>query len=254
MKIIGVIPARLSSTRLKQKVLADILGKPMIQRVYEQATKAQLVGRVVVATDHNAIADVVRAFGGAVMMTPATLQSGSDRVAYVAEQIPDAEIVVNVQGDEPLISPIMIDETIRPLADDRSIEVGTPVRIISSTEDIINPGTVKVVIDQAGFAIYFSRSPIPHLRDVPDVKLWHTKSVYYKHIGLYVFRRSALMNFTRWSESELERAEKLEQLRFLIHGIRIKTVITTFDSIPIDTAEDAEMVREIMHRAASVNL
>ncbi len=244
--IIGIIPARYASTRLPAKPLVDICGKPMIHRVYEQARRAKLIDRLIVATDDERIAGVVRKFGGEVILTPPGIRSGSDRVAFVAKSLAEGNIVVNIQGDEPLIAPEMIDQAIRPLADDPSIPVGTLVRKIDSVEEMLNPGIVKVVIDENGFALYFSRSPIPYARDMKRMEEWLEHHQYYKHIGLYVYRRSFLLKFAGWDESPLERAEKLEQLRILEHGYRIKTAVTTFDSIPVDTAEDVERVKKLL--------
>ena len=253
LNIVALIPARYASTRLHAKPLIDLCGKPMIQRVYEQAKKAKLVTRVIVATDHEAIADAARKFGGEVVMTPKWIRSGSDRIAHVAQSLPDADIIVNVQGDEPLIAPQMIDEAIQPLAEDRTICCGTLVKKISSAEELTNPGVVKVVIDAGGSAIYFSRSPIPYLRDGIDIGQWHEQHCYYKHIGLYVFQKDFLLQFSSWPESTLEQIEKLEQLRILHHGYKIKTAITSFDSIPVDTAEDAERVRQILRQQSSIS-
>jgi 3-deoxy-manno-octulosonate cytidylyltransferase (CMP-KDO synthetase) len=248
-RVIAVIPARYASTRLPGKPLVDLCGKPMIRRVVEQASRASLVDRVVVATDHDAIASAVRAFGGEVVMTPADCPTGSDRIAHVVRGIPDATIVVNVQGDEPLIDPAMIDECVAPLCSDSSIEVGTLVRLITSWKDLGNPAVVKAVLDRRGNALYFSRSPIPCLRDGGDPSLWHLEHHYYKHIGLYAFRRETLLRFTSWEATPLERAEKLEQLRLLEHGVGIRATVTSRDSIAVDTAEDAERVRSILENA-----
>lgn len=244
--IIGIIPARYASTRLPGKPLVDICGKPMIQRVYERTRQSKLIERLIVATDDERIAGVVRQFGGEVALTPPEIRSGSDRVAYAARSLAEGDIVVNVQGDEPLIAPEMIDQAIQPLVDDPSIPVGTLVRKIDSAEELLNPGIVKVVLDESGFAMYFSRSPIPYARNATRTEKWHTQHQYFKHIGLYVYRRSFLLKFAGWDESPLERVEKLEQLRILEHGYRIKAAVTTFDSIPVDTAEDVERVKKLL--------
>ena len=251
--ILGVIPARYASVRLPAKPLVDLCGKTMVQRVYEQAKKSKLLTRVVVATDNKLIVDAVKGFGGEVMLTSPELKSGSDRVAAVAKESPDAIIVVNIQGDEPLIAPEMIDQAIQPLLDDSSVQAGTLIRKIDSAEDVLNPNIVKVTIDANGFALYFSRSPIPYIREEPDKNLWYKRHTFYKHIGLYVFRRKLLLEYSSWKESPLEQAEKLEQLRILERGIRIKTALTEFDSIPIDTAEDAERVRSIIQQQTKNN-
>ncbi|MBI5215608.1 MAG: 3-deoxy-manno-octulosonate cytidylyltransferase [Ignavibacteriae bacterium] len=243
--VLGVIPARYTSVRLPAKPLVDLCGKTMVQRVYEQAKKATLLTRVIVATDNEAIAHVVKSFGGEVMMTSPELRSGSDRVAAVAREI-ETDIVVNIQGDEPLIEPEMIDQAVRPLIQDSTTQVGTLIRKIETADELLNPNIVKVVLDENQFALYFSRSPIPYLRESTTKDDWHTRHQYYKHIGLYVFRKEFLLEYSSWQESKLEQAEKLEQLRILEHGVRIKAAVTEFDSIPIDTAEDAERVRTII--------
>ncbi|HUN67056.1 MAG TPA: 3-deoxy-manno-octulosonate cytidylyltransferase [Bacteroidota bacterium] len=246
MSIVGIIPARYGSTRLSAKPLIDLCGKPMIQHVYERALKAGLLQSVVVATDHQSIADTVAGFGGTAVMTPAELPTGSDRIAHVASSLDKADIIVNIQGDEPLIVPGMIDEAIRGVTEDPSAQVGTLIREITSAADLSNPGIVKVVVAGDGRALYFSRSPIPHIRDVRQPELWHTHHRYFKHIGLYVYRKSVLLQFARWGEGPLERAERLEQLRFLEHNIAITTRVTKHDSVPVDTPEDADRVRAIL--------
>ncbi len=243
--VIGIIPARHASTRLPAKPLLDLGGKPMIRHVYEQAREAKLIDMVIVATDHDDIANAVRHFGGNAVMTPPELKSGSDRAAFAASSLPDAGVIVNIQGDEPLIVPAMIDQAISPVLEDPSVHASTLVRVIKDYRDVTNPSVVKVVIDDSGYALYFSRSPIPHVRDIPEAQ-WHTHHTYYKHIGLYVYDRETLIRFANRPESPLEKAEKLEQLRLLSDGVRIKTVITEFDSLPVDTAEDAQRVRTIL--------
>jgi len=175
-------------------------------------------------------------------MTPAECSSGSDRVAYVARSLDNAEVVVNLQGDEPLIEPAMIDEAIRPLHEDPSLGASTPVRMVSTQAELHNPALPKVVLDRQGNCIYFSRTPIPFLRDVPP-EHWLEHHTFYRHIGLYVFRRALLLRFASLPQTPLERAEKLEQLRILEHGEHIRAVITTYDSVGVDTASDLERVR-----------
>jgi 3-deoxy-manno-octulosonate cytidylyltransferase (CMP-KDO synthetase) len=247
VSITAFIPARYGSTRLPVKPLIDLCGKPMVQRVYEQASLARAVGSVIVLTDHEEIASVVRSFGGKVLMTPSDLPSGTDRIAYAVKTMPQVEIAVNVQGDEPLIDPRMIDDTIRPVTADASLKIATPVGKITDVSELANPGIPKVVIDNDCFALYFSRATVPHVRDAAEAD-WHEKHVFYKHFGLYVYRRDVLLKFSQWGPSPLEQAEKLEQLRFLEHGVRIKTILTDAASHPIDTAEDAERVRSILKR------
>lgn len=244
-KVIGVIPARYGSQRLPAKPLLDLLGKSMIRRVYEQATKAEVLHRVVVATDDARIEEAVRTFGGEVVMTSQDIRSGSDRVAAVARQI-EGEIFVNIQGDEPLMVPMMIDEAVRVVLNDPRADVGTLVKAITSESELINPGVVKVVLDKEDRALYFSRSVIPWIRDSNNPLDWLKHHPFYKHIGLYVFRREFLARFFSMTEGNLERAEKLEQLRILEHGGRIKVGFTQYDSIPIDTLEDAERVKILL--------
>lgn len=245
-KIYAIIPARFASTRLPGKPLVDLAGKSMIQRIYEQAKKAKLVNEVIVATDDSRIEKAVNGFNGRVVMTPEDIKSGSDRIASVAKNLDDAGIIINVQGDEPLISPEMIDEAVLPLLQDDSIEVATLVKVITDEVDLKNPNIPKVVLDEEGYAVYFSRSPIPYFRETENHDEWLKSHTYYKHIGLYVFRKKFLLMFTSWRESQLERAEKLEQLRIIENGYKIKTVVTNYDSIPVDTPEDVERVKQIL--------
>jgi 3-deoxy-manno-octulosonate cytidylyltransferase (CMP-KDO synthetase) len=243
--VIAVIPARYASQRLPAKPLVDLLGKPMIQRVYDQVKRASLPSQVVVATDDERIADVVRGFGGDVVMTSTEIKSGSDRVAAVAHDRP-GDLYVNIQGDEPLIAPEMIDQAVRVVLDDPKAEAGTLVRKIETPEELRNPGVVKVVFDNDRFALYFSRSEIPFVRDASDRDRWLSQSTFYKHIGIYVFRREFLMKYAAMPESTLERSEKLEQLRILENGHRIKVGITQYDSVPIDTRDDVARVIGIL--------
>jgi 3-deoxy-manno-octulosonate cytidylyltransferase (CMP-KDO synthetase) len=247
IRVVAVIPARYGSQRLPAKPLADICGKPMVQHVYERAAKATLVDTVLVATDDERIASVVRRFGGNVVMTPESLQTGTDRIAFVADSLPDADIVVNVQGDEPVMESAMIDEAVAPLVQDSSILVGTLVREIESDAELTNPGIVKVVLDNEGNGMYFSRSPVPFGRDLQQSE-WLKHHTYYKHIGLYVFRRGFLGAFTDLAQTPLEKAEKLEQLRILGNGYKIRCTVTSFDSVPVDTQEDLDRVRAIVKR------
>lgn len=240
--VIGIIPARYASKRLPGKPLLDLFGKPLIQHVYERAKGAKLLTDVFVATDDERISSAVAAFGGKAIMTPQTVQSGSDRVAYVARNL-SADVIVNIQGDEPLIRPEMIDETVQAVLDAEEIHTSTPVKKIASPEELIDPNVVKVVIDEEGFALYFSRSVLPFLRADADQKIWVKRHDYYKHIGLYVFRKEFLLTFTQWDSSPLEQAEQLEQLRILEHGQRIKCVVTEHDSLSVDTPEDLERLK-----------
>lgn len=247
MKIAAVIPARFASTRFEGKALADIMGKPMVQHVYERTAGASLVSEVIVATDDERIAAAVRAFGGHAEMTSTSHETGTDRLAEVAARL-DSDIIVNVQGDEPLIDPAMIDEAILPLTRDTSILMGTLKSRIRTLHDFLSPNVVKVVTDGEGFALYFSRSPLPNFRDkwndLKDEAFASGKLLCYKHVGLYVYRRDFLLQYARMAPTFLEMAEKLEQLRVLENGYRIKVVETECESIGVDTPADLEKVLE----------
>jgi 3-deoxy-manno-octulosonate cytidylyltransferase (CMP-KDO synthetase) len=228
-----VIPARYHSTRCPAKILADIGGRPMIEHVYRRAAAAPGVDGVVVATDDGRIASAVEEFGGIVRMTRPTHQTGSDRVAEVAADL-ECDIVVNVQGDLPLIEPDMIAQAIAPLDQDPRVEMSTLRQRIKDGAERSSSHVVKVVVDRRGDALYFSRSPVPFLRG---------DGVSYKHIGLYAYRRAFLLTLTSLPQTPLELAESLEQLRALEHGFRIRTVETAYESIEVDTPEDLERVR-----------
>ncbi|SDL04467.1 3-deoxy-manno-octulosonate cytidylyltransferase (CMP-KDO synthetase) [Catalinimonas alkaloidigena] len=237
MKILGVIPARYASTRFPAKALTDIKGKTMVQRVYEQAQQAQKLVKVVVATDHPDIEAHVRQFGGHVVMTSADHPSGTDR-CYEALQKTEEEFdaVLNIQGDEPFIQPQQIDR----LADcliGAEAPLATLVRVIDDESTLFNPNTPKVVLDQQGRALYFSRQPIPYQRDTPTAE-WLSHHMYYQHIGLYAYRVEALHYITTLTPSALEIAERLEQLRWLEAGLHIQAAVTAYASHGIDTPED----------------
>jgi 3-deoxy-manno-octulosonate cytidylyltransferase (CMP-KDO synthetase) len=242
MKVLGVIPARYASSRFEGKALADLHGKPMIQHVYERAIEASNLDKVMVATDDQRIFDAVRGFGGEVTMT-AEHPTGTDRIAEVARRT-DAEILVNVQGDEPLIEPAMIDEAVEPILGDDGIDLGTLAHRIHSEAEYLNPNVVKVVVDRSGFAMYFSRSPIPYMKSTG----WRSDALNYRHVGLYVYRKYALLNFAQTPPAPFETLEGLEQLRFLESGYRMKVVETTYESVGVDTPEDLEKARRIMIR------
>jgi 3-deoxy-manno-octulosonate cytidylyltransferase (CMP-KDO synthetase) len=243
--VVAVIPARYGAQRFPAKPLVDLLGKTMVQRVYEQVRKARLVGSVIVATDDERIAASVGEVGGIAVMTDPSLPSGSDRVAAAVEGI-EADIIVNVQGDEPLIPPGMIDETVQALLETPEAGAATPARRITDPDVLANPNIVKVVCAQNGAALYFSRSPVPYLRGTGDMREWPVHHSYLKHFGLYAYRRKTLELFVRLEPGILERAEQLEQLRLLENGIRIQISETEYDSVPVDTPEDAERVRSIL--------
>jgi 3-deoxy-manno-octulosonate cytidylyltransferase (CMP-KDO synthetase) len=239
MKAIGIIPARWEATRLPGKPLAEIAGRPMIQHVYEQARKATALAEVLVATDSERIFAAVQGFGGEVVMTSPDHRSGTDRVAEAAATR-TADVVVNIQGDEPLIDPAAIDSLVAPFALDRELEITTLATPIRAPEEIEDPSAVKVVVDRRGFALYFSRYPIPYQRDTPAA------GRRLKHLGLYGYRAEFLQIYSHLEPTPLEQTEKLEQLRALEHGWRIQVVLTEHDAIGVDTPEDLARVRAIM--------
>lgn len=242
--VVGIIPARFASTRLLGKPLADIGGKPMIQHTYESSLKSKLLNKVIIAVDDTKVEEAAKNFGANVLMTPKEIPTGSDRLAYVIKGIPEAKIIVNIQGDEPFISGTMIDQAIEPLLFDRSISVSTLAKKIETVEELKSPSIPKVVFDYNNFALYFSRSPIPYVRDAKTYLDRLNKADIYKHIGLYVFRRDALLKFTRFESTDLEQIEKLEQLRMLENGMKIKIVETEFDTLSVDTPEDLARARK----------
>lgn len=238
MKVLGIIPARYQSTRLPGKPLLTIGHKPMIQWVYERALTAHLIQDVLVATDDQRIFDAVKAFGGQVEMTSASHPTGTDRLAEVARRH-DADVIINIQGDEPLIQGEVIDSIVRPLLDDPGLAMSTAKVRLTDPAQINEPSVVKVVTDESGNALYFSRSPIPYPRNGEDAQ-------YYKHIGLYGYRRDFLLKYIELPQTPLERAESLEQLRALGHGYRIKVVEVAAETIGVDIPEDLERVRKIL--------
>lgn len=241
--IIGVIPARFASTRLMGKPLANIGGKPMIQHTYENAARSKLIEKLILAVDDAKVASVARGFGADVIETPKEIASGSDRIAYVAKIYKEADIVVNIQGDEPFVQPEMIDQAIEPLLFDKTIEVTTLIKQINSLKELRSPDVVKVVFDYNNYALYFSRSPIPFARNAISDAAALDITDYYKHLGLYVFKRKALLKFTSLNQTDLEKTEMLEQLRMLENGMKIKVVETEYDSISVDTQEDLKRAR-----------
>ena len=246
MRVAAIIPARYASTRLPGKPLADIAGKPMVWRVYERAKMARLVDEVWVATDDQRVYDTVYGLGGNVIMTSPDHPSGTDRLAEAAGKI-QADIYVNVQGDEPLIPPELIDAAVEPLLAEPSLNMATAARETTSPDEIADPSVVKVVLDERGYALYFSRAPIPFHRDI-----WAGGSIIdgicLKHIGLYVYRRDFLLEYAKIPPTTLELTEKLEQLRALGHGERIKVVITKLESIGVDTPEDLDRVIRLIQK------
>jgi 3-deoxy-manno-octulosonate cytidylyltransferase (CMP-KDO synthetase) len=259
--VIAVIPARYASVRLPGKLLMDIAGKPLILHTLDRAKSIANIDRVIVATDDQRIADVVGESGCEVVLTSEGHASGSDRVAEVAEGLPSGSIIVNVQGDEPLISPRTIEAAVEALLLDDGAQVSTTCEPITDLRDVLSPDVVKVVTDESGVALYFSRSPIPFPREAVSefgsleaalVVRPELLSLFRKHTGLYVYRREFLLSFTALNPTILERAEMLEQLRILESGGRIKVVEVSEMSIGVDTAEDLAKVNEMLKAGATV--
>ncbi len=240
LSAVGVIPARYGSSRLPGKALELIAGKPLIQLVYESAATARCLERLVVATDDRRIADAVTRFGGSAVLTSPSHRSGSDRIAEAVTHI-DCAIVVNIQGDEPLIHGETIDAVVRALIAEPALAVATVATPLIGAHEADDPNIVKVVRDLKGNALYFSRARIPYTRDAGQ-----ENGNFAKHIGLYAYRKEFLLRFTRWPQTELERREKLEQLRILEHGVGIRVLETPYDSIGVDTQEDLERVRALV--------
>ncbi len=235
--ILGLIPARFASTRFPGKPLVRIQGKSMIQRVYEQARASSLLETVVVATDDQRIFDHVQAFGGRVLLTRADHVSGTDRCAEIAEQMPEAEIILNIQGDEPFIQPEQIDLLAETLLDNPGFDIATLAKRIEQPEQLFNPNLVKVALGDRRQALYFSRQPIPFVRG-QEPSEWLQHAVFYKHIGLYAFRRPTLLAISKLQPGQLELAESLEQLRWLAAGYPIVAGITHLETRGIDTPDD----------------
>jgi len=234
--VLGVIPARYASQRFPGKPLVDIAGKTMLQHVWERAQRSSYLRDVLIATDDDRIAEAARRFGAQVRLTSPHHPTGADRVAEAAEPT-KADIVVNIQGDEPLIDPQAIDTAILAFLDDPGCEMGTLKKRISSSEEVLNPNVVKVVTGHDGRALYFSRAPIPYNRD--------GNAQYFKHIGLYVYRRDLLLAYPSLKPGVLERVERLEQLRALENGYSIRVAETEYETIGVDTPEDLEAVRKL---------
>jgi len=239
VKVVGVIPARYASTRLPGKPLQEILGQPMIRRVYEGAARSRLLEMLIVATDDPRIAAAVAAFGGLAALTSKDHNTGTDRVAEVARGL-ECEIVVNIQGDEPFVHPGMIDEIVEPLLQDPELPMCTSMHEIRDPQDFANPNVVKAVVNLAGEALYFSRSLIPYPRKSEGHRV-------FEHIGLYAYRRDFLLKYAALPQTPLEKLESLEQLRALEHGYRLRVVETRQPYVPlsVDTPEDLERAREL---------
>jgi len=236
---IGVIPARFASTRFPGKVLADLCGKPLLQHVYEKAKEAKVLEDVIIATDKEEIVKIAKGFGANVQYTSPDQPSGSDRVAEVVNPI-DVKVVVNIQADEPLINAEMIDKLALALLEDEKIYAATLIKRIQGIEQILDPNTVKVVIDKDDFALYFSRSAIPYMREQSS------GVIYFKHIGIYAFTKDFLFTYKNLPKTILETTEQLEQLRILENGFKIKTIETEHDTVGVDTPQDLEKVKQIL--------
>ena len=243
MKSICVIPARYSSTRLPGKPLKDICGKPMICRVWERASKAQSVAEVIVATDDERILQAVEKYSGRAVMTRADHKTGTDRLAEVAEKFPDADVIVNVQGDEPLIEPALIDKLVAEFANDDELQMATVATELTEADEMQNPNNVKVVFDKNDNALYFSRSLIPYPRNAG-------KSQVLKHIGIYAYRRNFLLAYAKMEPTPLEQSESLEQLRALENGYKIRVIKSDCRFVGVDTEDDLKLVNEIYNREA----
>lgn len=241
-RVLAVVPARYASTRFPGKIIAPIAGKPLVLHTYERAREAALVDRVLIATDAPEVVQALAPFGVVPVMTRADHPSGTDRIAEVVADI-QAEIVVNVQGDEPLIDPAIIDAAVRPLLDEPDVVMSTARNRIEDPADITNPNVVKVVCDARGHALYFSRCPIPYIRDAADQGAG--ADCYWQHIGLYAYRRDFLLAYARMPQTPLEKLEKLEQLRALENGYKIAVIDTKYESIGVDVPADLERVRAL---------
>lgn len=245
MKVLGIIPSRYGATRFPGKPLADIGGMTMVERVYRQAVQASCMTEVIVATEDDRIIQHVQGFGGKAMMTRTDHQTGTDRCAEVARMVAGYDIVVNIQGDEPFILPEQIDAAVQPLLDGQLTDISTLAKPIENRDDIFNPNIVKVVLDKRNCAMYFSRSPIPHLRSIPEQD-WFGRIVFYKHIGLYAFRSETIQQVTALPPGIYEQAESLEQLRWLANGYPIAVGMTDKETIGIDVPEDIEKAKAFL--------
>lgn len=248
MKILGVIPARYASTRFPGKPLADIAGKSMVQRVHEQACKAAGLADVIVATDDQRIFDHVLGFGGKVILTSNAHPSGTDRILEVAAKMPEFDAYINIQGDEPYIDPLQIDQVAAILGGRSGAFVATLVKRLEDLSELQNPNTVKAVFALDGQAIYFSRSPVPFMREPAQEAHWLQERGYFKHIGIYGYSREGLARIREMSRGLLEQAESLEQLRWLEHGLPIYIAETKLESQAVDTPEDLQKLLKMQVR------
>lgn len=248
MRVVGIIPARYGSTRLPGKPLRLIAGKPMIEHVYRRAEKAACFSDLLVATDDLRIKEAVEAFGGKALMTAVEHQTGTDRLVEAVGYLDDLgaeDIIINIQGDEPLLEPKMLEELAQPLLTDAGLVMATLKHRLTDASELDDPNVVKVVTDLNGFALYFSRSPLPYNRTGAEVAV-------FKHVGLYAYRKAFLLKYASLERTPLEQAESLEQLRALENGYRIKVVETKFDTIGVDSPRDLERINKIMERMGEV--
>jgi len=239
MKIVGVIPARWASTRFEGKVLADLNGKPMIQHVWERSSQSRLINDLIIACDDERVLTAVQAFGAKAVMTAKEHASGTDRIAEVMKTV-EGDVIVNIQGDEPMIHHDVIDRLAQALVDDPSCAIATVIRVLDREQELKDPNVVKVVVDGEMNALYFSRAPIPFNRD------HYEGVVHYKHLGLYAYQRDFLLAYKNLPKSNLEQSECLEQLRALEFGYKIKTVLTDHETVGVDTPQDLSKVKSLL--------
>lgn len=242
MKILCVIPSRIGSTRLPRKALLPIQGKPMVQWVYESASRCKAFARVIVATDNQEIAYVIESCGGEAILTDTNLPTGSDRAAVIARSYPDMDVIVNLQGDEPFIKPNMLQTLVAPYLAGELPDMTTLAFPLQSEDELNSPKIVKVILDQQGYAIYFSRAPIPYFKNQGDAPVFH-------HMGVYAFRRDFLLNYTNLAQTPLEKIESLEQLRVIENGYKIRVCITEGKTIEINTPEELALAQEFEYSA-----
>jgi 3-deoxy-manno-octulosonate cytidylyltransferase (CMP-KDO synthetase) len=242
-RAVGIIPARWGSTRFPGKALHVIAGKPLLRHVWERCRRAKNIDKLVIATDDFRIAEAAFDWGAEVAMTSSNHASGTDRIAEVAAKLKSFAHIINIQGDEPLIDPKLIDGLVRDLQRDKKLEMITAAHPFENPHDAESPHQVKVVVNQSGDALYFSRAPIPFFREVSD------QPKYFRHQGIYGYRRDLLLRFVRWKTSPLEQAEALEQLRALENGVRIRVVMTGSGSPGVDTPEDARVIERVLESA-----
>ncbi len=253
-KVVAIVPSRFDATRFPGKPLALLNGKPIIQHVFDQASKSGLIDKIYIATDDKRIYDAVTAFGGEAVMTSGSHTTGTDRIEEVAAGL-ECDIVLNIQGDEPFIRPEMIDDLVQLMLDDERASIGTLVKKITDLDELLSPHVVKAVLDEEDFAIYFSRAPIPYHRDdwkdLGSIELSGSVNVF-KHIGIYAYRKKELHKFTAMGESGIEKVERLEQLRAINSGMKIKAKETTYETVGIDTPDDLRRAEEWLKQNTSL--